>query len=76
LFGKGNKMGRIVADDLGYNGHGPVVYRQNIREMRGFGTAGLRGRDKGCDGGIEAVKMSVKRIAEDTVRKAPQGCEI
>ena len=44
--------------------------------MRGFGAARLRGRDKGCDGGVEAVKMAAKRIAEDIIRKAPQGREI
>ena len=69
-------MGGIVADDLGYNGHGRVVFRQDIREMGGFDAAGLRGRDKGCDGGVESVKMPAKRIAEDMVGKTLQGRKI
>ena len=44
--------------------------------MRGFGAGGLGGRDKGCNGGIEAVKMPAERIAEDIVRNAPQGRKI
>ena len=76
LFGQGNKIGGIVADDLGHEGHGRVVFRQNILEMRRFGAGSLRGGDKGRNGGVEAVKVPVKGIAKDTIRKAPQRREI